>query len=191
MAAPTDDVCAVCLDPLAGASSAAMPGCGHPLHVTCLINCAQYDARCPVCRGLGSGVRPRADAPSAAAPPVVVLDLSAYHARRAARAAEWRRYVARRRRLAARRPDLGAGLARLRALRAEVRQAHAEACRAYDARCREVWRTDAAVRQHRDACTRLRRRERRLERSLAVELEAALGPEPASDSDGDDFVSLE
>ena len=67
---------------------------------------------------------------------------------------------------------------KIRELRTGQRRAYAEAQRAYDQRCREVWREDRQVRQHRDNATRMRRRELRLERMVASELESLIGPEP-------------
>lgn len=162
-----DDVCAVCLE----VGPTASLGCGHRLHVHCLINCAQYDVRCPVCRQVDEGVVPK---PAAAQHVLVaeeVLDLDAMER-------EWRRYTNRRRRVLRQRPELGERVRRLRALRSELTKAFEGAQRAYDRKCRDVWRADPEVRARRDELDRLRRRERRLESTVDAELEALLGPEP-------------
>ena len=52
--------CPVCLAPLAqDQTTAAMPSCGHRIHAACMITCAQYDVRCPVCRTVGTDVKVR------------------------------------------------------------------------------------------------------------------------------------
>ena len=66
----------------------------------------------------------------------------------------------------------------LKELRMTMERACEDANRLYDRKCREVWRADPEVRAHRDAIARLRRRERRLERTVEQELEGLLGPEP-------------
>lgn len=44
------DQCVICLDDLNSENYSKIPGCGHSVHTSCLINAAQYDARCPMCR---------------------------------------------------------------------------------------------------------------------------------------------
>lgn len=178
-----DDVCAVCMDDLASRPTAQMPGCSHRLHVICMINCAQYDARCPVCRSVGEGVilRPPPVQVSAAATTVHIdfddLEEDLREAQEAM-ARQWRRYTARRRRVLRQRPYLSDRIAKLKQLREDMTHEYDAANRAYDRRCRDAWRTDPEVKQHRDALARLRRRERRLEQQLEAELEELLGPEP-------------
>ena len=167
-----ESVCAVCLDALTRpATTATLPGCGHKLHVTCLINCAQYDARCPVCRGVGDGVVLREA-------PVITITQSDLDAQYQEYTLEWRRYAARRRRVLRQRPWLAERLAQLKEVRVQMERSFAQAQRVYDARCRDVWRSDPEVTAHRAVVARLRRRERRLDRTVGAELESLLGPEP-------------
>ena len=51
-----DDVCAVCLEACDAGGAASFPDCGHRFHTLCLLNCAQYGVRCPVCRHVPDGV---------------------------------------------------------------------------------------------------------------------------------------
>lgn len=164
------DVCPVCLDPCTS-DATTVPGCGHRLHVACLINCAQYDARCPVCRGVGDGVVLREI-------PVLTITQSDLNAQYQDAVREWRRYAARRRRVLRQRPWLAERVAQLKEVRSDMERAFTQAQRAYDARCRDVWRADPDVVAHRAVVARLRRRERRLERAISTELEGLLGPEP-------------
>jgi len=169
--ADEEDLCCVCMDPLGDAQSVArMPGCTHRLHVTCLINCAQYDARCPVCRTVGEGIVPK---PVTTPPASVTLVFDVDEMER-----EWRRYTARRRRVLRQRPALGDKVRKLRGLRVDVTRAFAETQRVYDRKCRAAWRDDPEVRAARTHMDRLRRRERRLEHDVDAELEDVLGPEP-------------
>lgn len=53
--------CPVCLEAVTvgDPGTLRLPGCGHQLHVSCALNAAQYDARCPSCRAVPDGVRPQ------------------------------------------------------------------------------------------------------------------------------------
>ena len=186
------DLCAVCMEPLHSRPHACMPGCRHHFHVSCMLNCFQYSPRCPVCRSVAEGVTPRVDVTAEQSSLVVatpspslatmVLDMEELEEgmRRMQESArrEWRRYTDRRRRLLRRQPRLLERVDRLHELRVAMDREYEDASRIYERKCREVWRADPDVRTHRDALSRLRRRERRMHRSLEAELEAILGPEP-------------
>lgn len=181
------DLCAICMDPLDGAPGerplATMPSCPHRFHVACLLNCAQYDARCPVCRSVADGVTLRRDDAEAATPlTTVVLDMEELesHIERAHALSvrEWRRYSDRRRRVLRQRPYLAERVTRLREIRVAMDREFDDANRIYDRKCRELWRADPEVKAHRDALVRLRRRERRVHRLLEEELEELIGAEP-------------
>ena len=169
-----EDLCCVCMEALGTNDVAPMPGCAHRLHVACLINCAQYDARCPVCRTVGEGVVPKAETTTTAVGTTYVLNLDLQEVQR-----EWRRYTDRRRRVLRQRPALGDKVRRLRELRTQVNRAYEATQRVHDRKCRQVWREDHEVRAARVEMERLRRRERRLEHIVDAELEELLGPEPA------------
>lgn len=179
------DLCPVCVEVLDGSSpQAELPGCGHTFHVACLVNCAQYDARCPVCRQVGDGIALRAAAAPQPPPPprparteVITIDLD-LDDEVAEVQREWRRYAQRRRRVLRTRPVLSEKVLRLRALRAAFNRACDDTQRMYDRKCREVWRGDAELIAQRGEMTRARRRERRLERIVEEELAQLLGPEP-------------
>ena len=178
------DVCAVCLESIGASSDVArVPGCGHALHVACLINCAQYDPRCPVCRGVGEGVHVRDETTSSSVVLVVhtpaerpLYDRPSTSEDDQARA--WRNYAARRRRLLRTRPLLRERVDRLKTLRREMSATFTRTQRAYDARCREVWRSDPEVTSHRAAMTKLQRKHAYLERQILTELQSLLGPQP-------------
>jgi hypothetical protein len=189
-AAEDDDCCAVCLEALVpSATTATMPGCGHRFHTACLLTCAQYDVRCPVCRRVGEGVQPREDkAREDASVTIRVVRVwgddeegGEGEAGEAERERVWRRYAARRRRVLRRHPELAERFARLRELRRDMERVQAEAHRAHRRRCLEAWRADAEVVGLRREFARLRRRERRLEGSLEADLEVHLGPEPSDE----------
>lgn len=164
-----DDVCAVCLESC-DAGVAAFPGCEHRFHTLCLLNCAQYDVRCPVCRHVPEGV----------VAPGNTLLLHLEEARDAHRDAfrEWRRYTERRRRLLRQHPALKAAFDELKQLRATFAREARRVERSYDRRCRLAWRTDPDIVAARRDLARMRRRERTLVRFLTGALEASLGPEP-------------
>lgn len=171
-------VCAICLEnTIDEKNSAAVPGCGHRFHVACLLNCAQYDVRCPTCRGVGEGVLPKTS------PSTAVVSTSSVVVRFGDDGSEylqrvWRRYTARRRRVLRQRPDLAERMQQLRSIRSHMNEVYTETQKLYDRRCREVWSHDPEVTFQRQTLQRMRRRERRLERILETQLEGLLGPEP-------------
>lgn len=189
MEGPEEEPCAICMEPLESKPHACMPGCRHRFHVTCMLNCAmhctQHDLRCPICRSAAEGVAPRATEPAtepAVSIATMVLDMEEMEEsmRRAHEAdrREWRRYADRRRRLLRQRPHLSERVDRLRDIRTTMCREYEDASRIYERKCREVWRADPEVKRHRDALGRLRRRERRIQRSLETDLGTILGPEP-------------
>ncbi len=174
------DVCAVCLGTLDGEKlTTALPGCRHCFHTACILAHFQYDARCPVCRGVPEGVQVRSrehDDAERGAWYVVVerdMDLDDREERLA-----WNRYRRRRRRCLNREPHLLHLFERLRRQRAETDHHADMACRAYHAACRNVWRTDPDVRTHMQAAARARRRAVRTDRILSTALEERIGEEP-------------
>ena len=159
------ETCAVCLEDIDTAWS--FPGCGHRFHPECVLNFAQFDTRCPVCRHQVDGVTSKTDQRN--------TDLQE---RLAEARSEWRRYTARRRRLLQTNPDVNKQFEHLRHVRVQLGSETSTLRRLYDTRCREVWRTDPGIRQGRLLLGRLRRQELRLERLVATFLEEHIGSEP-------------
>ena len=176
------DVCAVCLEAV-DKGACAFPECGHRFHTVCLLNCAQYAVRCPVCRHVPGGVvSPDVSSPVASSPVVwvhAVRDEDEAHdeahdeARR-----EWRRYADRRRRVLRDHPRLGTAYDELRRVRDDLTREARSVERRYDDVCRHAWRHDDVLVAGRRALARLRRRERVLVRRLSSAFEPLLGPEP-------------
>lgn len=177
-----DEECCICLadvSPAGESAFMAFPGCGHRMHVLCALQQAQYRVRCPVCR----------HEPVETAPSTTTTTSSATITLVAAEGDEggmqywdWetlqrrvRNAQSRRRRIFRSRPDLAAQWMRLKEVRSEMTRASKEAQRVYDRKCREVYRDDADVQHCRRALVNLRRRERRLEQSLAREVGEEVG----------------
>jgi hypothetical protein len=147
--------CAICF--AEGDDTVKLPGCGHDFHVACIVNNAQFDVRCPICRAVPLGVHRRADASDER--DVRLFDVRAAHE-------AWRR--AARRRRAQRQEQLRDNSA-LRELDAALRHVRAHIARemrsteaTYQRRCRSVWRNDEQMRRHRRNLACMRARERRL-----------------------------
>ena len=167
-----EDVCAICLEAV-DAQSASMPGCHHKFHVKCIINAVQYDTRCPVCRHVGEGVIHREHE-------VIATETFVTPSSEMLRSSinNWRRYLDRRRRVFRQRTELSNKMQRLKDLRTNMRSTLQELQKSYEAKCKLIWSSDEDVTRCRKMLNRLRRRELRLARNLAVELEALIGPEP-------------
>ena len=84
----------------------------------------------------------------------------------------------RRRRVVRQRPELFNKMRRLKDLRCDMRRTIQDLQRSYDVGCKRVWRLDTDVVKYRKLLSQLRRRELRLARQLASELESMIGPEP-------------
>lgn len=165
------DLCAICTEPLQE-HTVTLPGCGHVFHVACMLSCAQYDARCPLCRKVPLGVHLMHDTRiMTLTAPVRFTNEQALHR-------EWRRYTARRARYFRRNPCAQAMFYELRSVRTSMTRDMDRTRQVFRRRCRDVWRDDAELVALRAGIVRLRRRERRLERALVTELERSIGPEP-------------
>lgn len=162
-----EDVCGICMEDLVE-GVCPLPGCEHRFHLSCLLESAQYDVRCPMCRRIPPGVRAKHDRSSLDGVDGMVdgRGVNVDHVR-----ARWRRFVDRRRRLLRRNPALHDAWRRLKQLHSEVNaQAHTTQ-RLYDDKCREVWRDDPDVTAARQHLSRLRRRQRRLQRTIDAAIE--------------------
>lgn len=84
----------------------------------------------------------------------------------------------RRRRVVRQRPELFSKMKRLKDLRCDVRRTIQDLQRSYDVGCKRVWKFDTDVAEYRKLLSQLRRRELRLARQLASDLESVIGPEP-------------
>ena len=178
-----EDVCAVCICEIGENDGARYPGCGHRFHVRCIINYAQYDARCPVCRGVGDGVEQRMERERTE----VVFTEEGVTFRAEGEAAttivdmyeegmrDFRRYAERRRRLLKRRHSLKERVDRLKSIRKSMKEEYALLQKDYDAKCYKVWSSDPEIQIKRKVISNLRRRELRLERRVDTDLEEELG----------------
>lgn len=165
------ELCAVCLEAIGNDAhpTCVLPGCGHTFHVACMITCAQYDVRCPVCRRIPTGVEcKRCFVPPAN---VTVIDLDADEDDDDAETVLWRRYNARRRRLMRTHPHIARRVDSLRDLRKEMNRKMKDVERIYNQRIRDIWRDDPAIQQLKRELSLARRRELRLERTLEREIE--------------------
>ena len=166
------EICAVCLT-ATDADSACMPECRHRFHVHCIINAVQYDTRCPVCRHVGEKVVNRE--------PDFVLTAFREHADTDAlqtSIAAWRRYTDRRRRVIRNCPDLSHDMQRLKEVRLEMRLVMQRLRKSYNDGCRNLWKNDPSVIQHKGQLGRMRRKELRIQKKVALALEPLIGPEP-------------
>ena len=137
----------------------------------------QYDARCPVCRGVPDGVT-RTPAPAPAVTITVAEVVEEIETTLATRRREWQRYRARRRRALNADPLLRALYEDLQHARRTLETETGITERLYWKRCRELWRTDPEFAEHRRVLARHRRRERRLDRTLYTRLRALIGDAP-------------
>lgn len=179
-----ENVCPVCYDEETPCDM-ILPGCEHGIHAACMISLSQYDVRCPVCRMVPTGVHERE--PEASGTVVYLASTDDDHAGHGVfwtldEAQEereiWTRYRTRRRRCLNQNPHILSAFNRLRDLRKEIRSERALAEARYKSLCRDSWRKDGTIRGHMKTVERLRRRERRLERSVYGELRERIGSEP-------------
>lgn len=169
--------CAICYDS-DRPCDLTLPGCGHTFHTACVLSMSQYDVRCPICRTVPPGVQERAAHDEGETAIVYVASLEeAWEDDREEREA-WTRYRTRRRRCMNQNPHILDAFNRLRDVRRDIQTERTSAESRYKALCRDLWRHDAVIRGHMRTVSRLRRRERRLERRVYDELHGRIGSEP-------------
>lgn len=150
----------------------SLPGCEHFFHASCILTAAQYDAKCPVCRQVPDGVVPRTYSRAS----VVVVDIGDDDDDQSRQ--NWIRYRNRRRRCLNKNPPLLRAFNSLRNVRNDIETAANTTDREYRRCCREIWKTNPIVREQLRNISKLRRRERRLERFVHHELRDRIGSEP-------------
>ena len=161
-------LCAICFET---GDMVSLPGCGHVFHACCILTAAQYDAKCPVCRQVPEGVVPRPRERTA----LVVVEVADDNAQSRQ---NWIQYRNRRRRCLNKNPTIRRAFDRLRNVRNELELASNITEREYRRCCRQVWTTNPIIREQLKNITNLRRRERRLERFVYVQLRDRIGSEP-------------
>ena len=182
------NVCPVCYDD-SRPCDMTLPGCEHAIHSTCMISLSQYDVRCPICRVVPEGVQEREQESSSTVVYVTsVGDEPAGGGQRILWTLNeeeeeqereiWTRYRTRRRRCLNQNPRILAAFNQLRDVRREIRSERMSAEARYKTLCRDAWRNDEVIRGHMKVVDRLRRKERRLERTVHGELRERIGSEP-------------
>lgn len=201
------EVCSVCLETLDDTSdtkACRLPGCNHLFHLACVLDFAQYDVRCPICRQVPLNVTCR---PVTKTNFHIILrssqnlrDLIIEHTSDTAELSahvdeevneenrgeeeeeyslreaqlRWRRYAARRRRVINRSPRLRQTWQTLRRTDVELTAALHEVKRMYKRKLRDIWRNDADLFQARRLAQRLRRRQLRLSHHIENEIETRM-----------------
>lgn len=157
------DECCICLS--SDGDFMALPGCGHRVHVGCGLQLAQASTvlRCPMCRNEplpGRGVVQGGEEDTESA---IRHELVALFRLQRARAERRRRYIHSR-------PHLLDKWRQLKGVQRDINTHVTEAQRMYQKKCRELYRDDPEIREMRQHLTKLRRRERRLVRSIQAEV---------------------
>lgn len=153
------------------------------------MNFCRYNTHCPICRQLPDGVQTH-ETSTTLTPVMLRLDGVLYEVGGESggegggdnavdeRRRNWQRYRNRRRRALNNHPHLTTLFDRLQVIRRDISTVHNDTQRAYNQRCRDVWRTDSELAEMRRVLTRLKRRERRIERTLCEQLRDLVGSEP-------------
>jgi len=175
--ARTDDdeiVCSICMDAIQN-RECILPGCNHQFHYTCMLNFAQYDTKCPVCRQLPTGVVVRRRQ-SEVEDNVVQIDMLREHINEAQRT--WTRYFRRRSACIRKHPDMRDLNNSIRSLRSQIQVQTRTTQRCFDTKCNTLWKTDDELQVHKKTLNNLERKHRRLKKKLKECLEVHLGPQP-------------
>lgn len=198
----TKHSCSICLETIDETSDnkgCRLPGCKHLFHLACVLDFAQYDVRCPICRQVPENVTCR---PVTKTNFHIILrsnqnlrDLIIEHTSETAELSahvdeeveeeedqnslreaqlHWRRYAARRRRVINRSPRLRQTWQTLRRTDVELTTAVREVKRMYKKKLRDVWRNDAELFQARRLAQQLRRRQLRLLRYIEDTVETRM-----------------
>lgn len=194
-----DDVCAVCLSRVEETTRCVLPGCGHVFHSHCVVNFAQFDCRCPVCRRQPDGVERREPQGGGSARAVVTSLAERFGAvvtvvhseeeeQQSAPAVAAvvdlgtivRRYNRRRRQFLNANPNMRRSVDRLKVVQKDLSAAVRAAEKTYEQKCKRVWKEDPDVTALKNTVYRLRRRERDLTRRIHSVMAQNIGVDPQS-----------
>lgn len=160
--------CPVCLDSFEDSNVLSMPICGHRVHVSCALNAAQYDTRCPICRTKDPSISSRSDDDIF----THIQEITNRHA------ASLRRYQQRRTRAIRQRDSLKRIRDRLTAERRSFEQVDRELEREWISLQKRQWVSDAKIADIKMRRKKLRRRVTDLNRRLEHRLQLIIGDEP-------------
>tara|TARA_B100001741_G_scaffold161766_1_gene133839 strand:+ start:353 stop:883 length:531 start_codon:yes stop_codon:yes gene_type:complete len=164
------DVCAVCLSEcdVTTKDTCYMPGCLHVFHTSCLLQCAQRDARCPICRQVPNELQVSATTPSREAPSrIFEIDVSALRQ-------QWVLYDSQRRARIDADPIAKAAQTKLRGERRCYNAAVREAKRVHAIRAKQLWNQDPELKALRRVVQRKREKTHRLERIVEDRVDTPL-----------------
>jgi len=162
------EVCSICLTAIDGEEMARMPGCEHAFHRACLLNSIQYDARCAICRQVGTNVVNRNEEAS---------DYS-LHGSINAWIEENERYDAKKRHLLRRRRDIAEMQRAAKRCTTERERVKKDLETHLRQKWSQVWTRDVFTLHLRKEMQKARRRELRRFQILSNVLELELGPMP-------------
>lgn len=164
------DVCAVCLSECdVGTKDVCyMPGCLHVFHTSCLLQCAQRDARCPICRQVPNELRGPSTTPAReASSRIFEIDVGALRQ-------QWLLYDSQRRARIDADPIAKAAQAKLRGERRSYNAAVREAKRIHAIRAKQLWNRDPELRALRRIVQHKREKTHRLERIVEDRVDTPL-----------------
>ena len=165
-----DNLCPICLDPLTDdVDTLHMPECRHHLHVRCALSAIHYDGRCPVCRH--DVVVPR--------PVPLTTDIfTQFELELAQREATIRRYQNRKSRLIRRQKSLQKLRDQLKQEQRSFVLSEKDLERKWNIMQRQMWSTNAEIKQLKLRRRKHQRRVVDLTRRLRARLDPIIGLPP-------------
>ena len=162
--------CPVCQDVFTHQDNVCkMPVCHHTIHVSCALNAAQYDVRCPLCRTSDPSIVPKDQADDEL--------LQEYEEYAVQTARLIRNYRQRQYRAIRRSPALTQKRTQLRDAHQKFRDAHADTARETTIIMRRTWNEHPDLKEKRRTLLHFRRAYMRVQRQFNAALDEAV-PSP-------------
>jgi hypothetical protein len=162
--------CCICLGELSNdTTECQLPGCGHRVHVSCLMTASQYDVRCPLCRRVPSGVVSKTED----AVDVISLETIVSEHDRSVR-----RYRNKRYRFLKGDDKLYNMYTRMKDMEKYINMNDKIYDKLWNDKVKQLWYGDADVKRMRESQALERRRYRRLKRRIDTILESNIGKTP-------------
>ena len=161
----------MCLESLQTQSICSLPVCGHSIHVSCMIQAAQYDIRCPVCRTCDPCIKARKDEDD---PWINITSLLANHR------TEERQYNRRRARVIREDAKIRKLNERLKCEKRTFNQVEKELEKRWLSHQKRAWRFDTKINCLKEERRKQQQKTNRLHKKVEDFVIARVGPKPNS-----------
>lgn len=164
--------CSICLEVIEENQASCTLSCNHVFHTSCMLNAAQYDLRCPMCRTLSENVLPRNENTTADIP---ILDLNSTILNTFMR--ERRNYRNKRNRTIRNDMQLKKMNDICKSIHKDLQYLDNQLTTTWNKKTKELWKMDTTIQEMRAEHEKKRRKYNRLSRKINKEVRDRIGEE--------------